>query len=99
MPKAKGSPKTGGRVKGVPNKVNRDFRETIKALLESNASNVESWLNEVANGNPVLEIKPDPARALDLLSRLAEYAAPKLARTEVVGDKDAPTHHVFTWKK
>lgn len=77
--------KTGGRVAGVPNKVNRDFRETVRRLLEDNAENVSVWLEQVANGD-----KPDPGRALDLLAKLAEYAAPKLGRVEHVGDGGGP---------
>jgi hypothetical protein len=40
----------------------------------------------VAEGMPEYDIKPDPAKALDNLAKLAEFAAPKLARTEHVGD-------------
>lgn len=35
-------------------------------------------------------IEPDPDKALQRLCGLAEYAAPKLARTEIVGDPNAP---------
>lgn len=76
-------PKTGGRAPGVPNKVTREFRETVKALLESNSENVAVWLSQVANG--VGGKEPAPEKALDLLAKLAEYAAPKLSRQEVTG--------------
>jgi len=33
------------------------------------------------------------------LSGLAEYAAPKLARTEHVGDESQPVSMVFKWKE
>ena len=82
--------KTGGRVAGKPNKVTTEFRHTVKALLEDNAANVAKWLKLVAEGDPVNEIKPDPFKALDMLSRLAEYATPKLARTIHAGDPDNP---------
>jgi hypothetical protein len=79
--------KTGGRGPNTPNKVTREFRETVRALLESNADNVAVWLQQVAEG---VDGKPDPGRALDLLAKLAEYASPKLARTEHTGaDGDA----------
>lgn len=71
-----------GRPKGVPNKVTTAFKDTVRMLLEDNAENVSEWLSRVA--------EKDPARALDLLSKLAEYAAPKLSRVEVAGDKDNP---------
>ncbi len=72
-----------GRPKGVPNRSTIEFRETISALLSDNSENVQKWLTDVANGNEYR--KPDPYRALDLLAKLAEYAAPKLSRTEMTG--------------
>lgn len=54
-------------------------------LLESNADNVGAWLETVAEGDPERDLKPDPGRALDLLGKLAEYASPKLSRTELTG--------------
>ena len=71
-----------GRAKGVPNKATTAFRETIQRLLESNSENVSLWLKQVA--------AEDPAKALDLVSKLAEYASPKLARTEVSGTDGQP---------
>lgn len=88
-----------GRKAGVPNKVTTEFRETVRKLLEDNADNVGRWLTMVADGipNEVAEngktkdgVAPDPAKALDLLAKLAEYAAPKLNRTEVVGEGGGP---------
>jgi hypothetical protein len=70
--------KTGGRQKGTPNKVTQEFRETVKQLLDENRDNVAAWLAKVAD--------EDPGKALDLLAKLAEFAAPKLARTEVTGE-------------
>lgn len=85
-----GKPKTGGRPPGTPNKVTREFRETVTRVLESNAENVGIWLTRVAEGERLVGedgsvevLSPaDPAKALDLLAKLAEYASPKLARTE-----------------
>ncbi len=71
----KGLPKTGGRQPGTPNKVTREFRETVTRLLEDNAENVAQWLEKVAEN--------DPDKALQRLAQLAEYAAPKLSRSEV----------------
>jgi hypothetical protein len=79
-----------GRVKGVPNKVTREFRETVRRVLEDNAENVGRWLTVVAEGDGTDDNKPDPAKALDLLAKLAEFAAPKLARTEHVGEGGGP---------
>lgn len=94
----KGGKREGaGRPVGVPNKATQEFRETIRKLLENNSQNVELWLTQVAVGDD--NNKPDPKGALDMLAKLAEFAAPKLARTEVVGDKEQPQRMVITWKK
>lgn len=85
-----------GRQKGVPNKVTREFRETVRRVLEDNAENVGRWLTMVAEGDGTDAGKPDPAKALDLLAKLAEFAAPKLARTEHVGDGGGPVRIVAT---
>lgn len=88
-----------GRPKGAVNKTTRAFRETVTALLENNADNVQKWLTTVADGDGD-QVKPDPKSALDLLAKLAEYATPKLARTEHIGDENAPvvTKMVFEWQ-
>lgn len=77
-----GSRKSGGRQAGTPNRATREFRETVNLLLSENAENIGVWLDSVAEGDPAAGRAPDPARALDLLIKLAEFAAPKLARVE-----------------
>ena len=77
-----------GRPKGSINRVTRDFRETVQQLLAKNAVNVSTWLELVATGGAGRP--PDPARALELLAKLAEYAAPKLGRVEYVGANGGP---------
>jgi hypothetical protein len=77
-----------GRPKGMPNKVTTEFRETVRKLLDDNADNVGTWIAQVAEGHG--ENKADPAKALDLLTKLAEFAAPKLGRVEHVGDGGGP---------
>jgi hypothetical protein len=85
---AKGA-KTGGRKPGSVNKATKEFRETVQKVLDLNAANVAIWLERVAEGDGE-DLKGDPAKALDLLAKLAEYAAPKLARTEVTGADGGP---------
>ena len=77
----------GGREKGTKNKITVEFRETVRRLLEDNAANVGVWLKRVAEGHG--EAEADPAKALDLLAKLAEYASPKLGRTELTGKDGA----------
>lgn len=69
-----------GRPKGSLNKATQEFRLTVQRLLDANIDNVELWLTRVA--------ATDPSRALDLIAKLAEYAAPKLSRTEMTGNVD-----------
>lgn len=65
-------------------KATNDFRSVVQALLHKNIKNVERWLGEVGDGCEKKGLPPDPAKALDLIAKLAEYAAPKLQRTEVM---------------
>jgi hypothetical protein len=79
-----------GRPPGALNKATKTFRETVSRLLEDNAENVSKWLTEVAEGSVEKELKADPKAALTLLAQMAEYATPKLNRTEVTGDGGGP---------
>ncbi len=79
-----------GRPRGALNKATQEFRHTVQALLDDNRANVAVWLKAVAEGDAKAEVKPDPGKALDLLAKLAEFAAPKLGRTEHVGKDGGP---------
>jgi DNA phosphorothioation-dependent restriction protein DptG len=68
-----------GRKSGAKNKVHTDIKEAFQSLIESNLSNIETWLNEVAS--------KDPAKALDMLLRLSEFILPKMKATELTGVK------------
>lgn len=81
-----------GRPKGVPNKITTEFRETVRKLLDDNSANVGIWLSLVAEGHG--DVKPSPEKALDLLAKLAEYAAPKLGRVEHTGEDGGPIESV-----
>ena len=79
-----------GRPPGSVNKATKTFRDTVTRLLEDNAENVSKWLTEVAEGSVEKELKADPKAALTLLAQMAEYATPKLNRTEVTGEDGGP---------
>lgn len=64
-----------------PGKATVEFRTTVQQLLVDNRDNVAIWLKNVAEGSN--GVAADPAKALDLLAKLAEYGAPKLSRTEM----------------
>lgn len=89
----KGQKRGPGRPPGTPNKLTVEFKATVQALLDDNRGNVAKWLARVADGDSTYDIKPDPGKALDLIAKLAEYAAPKLNRSEVVGEGGGPVRH------
>jgi hypothetical protein len=78
-----------GRPKGVPNKATKDVKEAIARFAEGNVHKLEEWLETIAYGDGD-QVKPDPAKAADLYMKVIEYHIPKLARTELAGDKDNP---------
>lgn len=80
---AKGGKRAGaGRPKGAPNKATADVRAAFATLVEGAVPQFKDWLNRVG--------KEDPARALDLIAKFAEYQIPKLSRTEVTGPQGGP---------
>jgi hypothetical protein len=95
---AAGNKASPGRPPGTPNKATRVFRETVQALLDSNADNVALWLAQVAQGTKSRKVAgktvpgraPDPGMALLRLEGLAEFASPKLSRAEVTGEGGGP---------
>ena len=96
--------KTGGRKAGVPNKATQEAREAIKQLLDANLPYLQSWLTSTAEGIYDDQagkwiVQPNPAKACEIVNNMVEYAVPKLARTELVGDEKAPQRMVVSWKK
>lgn len=69
--------KTGGRQKGTPNKTSASFREAVVALIAG--QDLKALLEAVS-----------PEKRLEVICKLAEYAFPKLGRTEVVGEEGGP---------
>lgn len=73
MAKAKGSPKTGGRVAGTPNKTSSSLRQKIKDFGEENFDEV------VAAWNCITDPKDKVKSYIDIIS----YAIPKLQAVQV----------------
>lgn len=90
MPKAKGSPKTGGRAKGVPNKSTANAKEAIARFVDGNSGRLQEWLDQIAE-------QDGPKEAFKCFADVLEYHVPKLARTEVSGDPDKPLKIEFGW--
>jgi hypothetical protein len=84
--------KVGGRTAGTPNKTTAKAREAFALFVESNSERMQEWLDEIAS-----DPKHGPKAAFDLLLAVSEYHVPKLARTEVVGDKDQPVAIQISW--
>jgi hypothetical protein len=77
----KGGKREGaGRPAGVPNKATTEVKEAIAAFTSANVDKLDEWLNSI----------DDPAKRLDLYFKALEYTMPKLARSELVGDKEQP---------
>lgn len=65
-------------MKGTPNRVTSAAREAFLATFGNLEGELEGWIRATA--------MTDPAKAADLLIRMAEYHFPKLGRTEVAGE-------------
>ena len=81
-----------GRPKGVPNKSTTKAREAFALFVENNSERMQEWLEEIAT-----DPKHGPKTAFELLLAVSEYQIPKLARTEMVGDKDQPVQIEVSW--
>jgi hypothetical protein len=86
-----------GRPQGSPNKSTAEVREAVAKLISMNIDDADEWLGIVAYGDEELGVKPDPAKALDLLIKVSEFHIPKLARTEVTGKDEGPLRMDFKW--
>lgn len=98
MARAKGTPKTGGRVAGQPNKATVEARAAIGMFVDQNAHRLKGWLDAVAAGDPSNDIKPNPAKAFELFQSVVEYHVPKLNRSEHTGEGGGSINHSLTLK-
>ena len=79
-----------GRPKGSRNVATREAREAFKNLVEKNTPKMQKWLDEVA--------MEDPAKAMELVLKLAEYVLPKLQRQELTGSDGEELFKNITFK-
>lgn len=75
MPFQKGKKKTGGRVKGTPNKATENAREAIARFVDSNSVKFDAWLDEIYEEHGAKE-------AFECVRSLIEYHVPKQSRIE-----------------
>ncbi|MDR1348368.1 MAG: hypothetical protein LBJ63_08110 [Prevotellaceae bacterium] len=71
MTRKKGTQKTGGRTKGVPNKVTTDLRTWIHDLLNSNRQQIDKDIKQL-----------EPQQRVMLFEKLLSYAIPKMQSVE-----------------
>lgn len=72
----KGTPGPG-RPAGRPNNATAAVRAAFERLVRDNAGKFQEWLEATA--------EKDPAAALAVVGRLAEFIVPKLSRSELRG--------------
>ncbi len=68
----RGTPKTGGRKKGVPNKVTTDLREWVNGLIDRNRLQIEEDLKEL-----------EPKDRLQILEKFISYVLPKMQSSDI----------------
>lgn len=66
MARPKGTPKTGGRQKGTPNKVTASVKGWLSCLIDKNRRQIEKDLKAVK-----------PLERLQMLEKLMQYVVPK----------------------
>lgn len=66
-----------GRPKGSPNKVADEIKLAFAQLLQNNVDQLGLWITQVA--------ERDPAKALEIYTKISERFVPQLARTEITG--------------
>ena len=66
-----------GRKKGVETKATKEFKEAVNNLLTHAAPKMVEWLDRIAEA--------DPYKAMSIVDKMAEFANPKLSRSELTG--------------
>jgi len=71
MTRKKGTPKTGGRERGTPNRITSDLRDWIKELLNDNRQTFEADLKKL-----------EPHQRVAIFEKMLSYSVPKLQSVE-----------------
>lgn len=71
-----------GRPKGIQNRATTEFKEAVNNLIAFATPQMIDWLERIA--------VEDPAKALELIYKFAQFGYPLLQRTQVAGDEENP---------
>lgn len=95
MPVAQKGQRFGGRKRGDPNKITTAVRKALALVYEHRVDDLSKWIQETAEGFDAIHFLADgtechylernPAKAAELMVRVAEYFVPKLAATQLTG--------------
>ena len=78
--------KEEGATEEIPD-VTDDIREAIRSVLIKNTGNIEGWLKQIG--------EQDPIKALTLYKELSEFIIPKIQRSDSKIDPSSPVKVVF----
>lgn len=74
--------KTGGRIKGTPNKVTAQTRQTLQTLVEALIQDISESIEQ--EGLFTIKQSLSPQEKVLLLPRLLPYVLPRIQETEQV---------------
>lgn len=77
MAKAKGSPKTGGRSAGTPNRTTKEAKDFLKQILYAEFDNIQDSLKNARTESD--------SKYIDLLTKLLQFVLPKQIENEERG--------------
>lgn len=71
MARKKGTPKTGGRSKGTPNKTTGELKQWVQELIDGNRSQLEKDMKTL-----------DPHQRWKIIEKLMSYTIPKMQNVQ-----------------
>lgn len=72
-----GTPKTGGRQKGTPNKSTSAIRDSLQSIIENNITRLQSDLDSLK-----------PAERVKALTEICKYVVPQLKAVELSSSEE-----------
>ena len=80
------APGQSGNPGGKPDRRKTKAQIAITHFVNDNAEKLQTWLDKIA--------ETEPKEAFKAFTSVVEFALPKLARTELTGDEEAPLRTV-----